>query len=57
MRNLGTLGGSYSRAHAISPEGHIVGYSETAAGNQRAFVWRDGKMYNLGAWAGLQHRA
>jgi len=47
MRNLGTLGGTYSKANAINSHGVIVGESTTAHGELRAFLYYAGVMYDL----------
>ena len=48
LRSLGTLGyGSY--AYGINSGNHVVGYSYDLEGRSRAFVWRDGFMYDLNA--------
>jgi probable HAF family extracellular repeat protein len=51
MREIGTLGGGQyyddSFAHDINDKGQIVGVS-----NQRAFLWQDGKMRDLGTLPG-----
>jgi probable HAF family extracellular repeat protein len=39
MRDLGTLGGSYSEAHAVNERGEVTGYSTTASGANHLFVW------------------
>ena len=52
VRDLGTLGGAWSVATAIGPEGKIVGTSTMADGSERAFLWRNGVMSNLGTLAG-----
>ena len=39
VMDIGTLGGSYSAAYGINDSGQVVGWSETAAGAQHAFVW------------------
>ncbi|MBN2137085.1 MAG: hypothetical protein JW720_04710 [Sedimentisphaerales bacterium] len=39
--DLGTLGGSYSRAYGINELGRIVGTSQTAGGQLHAFAWDD----------------
>ncbi|MBB4842499.1 putative HAF family extracellular repeat protein [Paucibacter oligotrophus] len=52
MRNLGTLGGSFSAATAINNAGLIVGTSTQADGSNRAFVYSDGLMRGLATQAG-----
>jgi probable HAF family extracellular repeat protein len=47
MRDLGTLGGEFSSATGINEQGLIVGNSETASGQWRGFVLRDGVMTAL----------
>jgi probable HAF family extracellular repeat protein len=49
MTDLGTLGGSFSRAESINDRGQVVGLAETATGESHAFVWQDGRMVDLGA--------
>ena len=44
---MGTLGGARSGAHDINDAGLIVGYADTDKGEQHAFLWRDGTMYDL----------
>ena len=39
MTDLGTLGGATSWAYGINNRGQVVGYSETASGEMRAFLW------------------
>src|SRR5512146_92932 len=48
MVDLGNLGGS-AHATAINPAGMVVGSSETTDGYFRGFLWRDGKMIDLGS--------
>ena len=52
--DLGTLGGSYSQANGINSQGQAVGYSETAAGCCRGFLWENGVMSDLGTLGGDQ---
>jgi probable HAF family extracellular repeat protein len=50
LRSLGTLGGTYSVAHAINNLGQIVGRSRTADAHDRAFLWDPVKGFtNLGS--------
>lgn len=51
--DLGTLGGSYSRAYAISDSGFIVGVSSLASGEQHPFLYQNGVMTDLGLLPGL----
>jgi probable HAF family extracellular repeat protein len=41
-QDLGTLGGSESFASGINDAGQVVGYSTTAGGSTRAFIWTPG---------------
>jgi probable HAF family extracellular repeat protein len=45
--DLGTLGGSWSRAYAINNQNKIVGISDLANKQQQAFQYADGKMSPL----------
>jgi probable HAF family extracellular repeat protein len=47
VQNLGTLGDEPSSALGINDDGEIVGASAIAEGMMRAFVWRNGRMYDL----------
>jgi probable HAF family extracellular repeat protein len=42
--DLGTLGGTTSRAYGINDRTQIVGTARTAAGADHAFLWQDGVM-------------
>jgi probable HAF family extracellular repeat protein len=44
---LGTLGGDFSYANDLNERGEVVGYAETANGEERAFLYRDGAMLEL----------
>src|SRR5574341_2532253 len=51
--DLGTLGGTSSWARDINDEGQVVGDSQTINDHDgRAFVWRDGRMKQLGTLGG-----
>ncbi len=52
MRDLGTLGGDTSRAHAISESGVVVGQAQTASGESHAFVWESDELRDLGTLPG-----
>src|SRR5262249_28270954 len=51
--DLGTLGGPASQAHAINAQGWVVGESMTSSGADHAFVYRDGKMTDVGVTGSL----
>jgi probable HAF family extracellular repeat protein len=40
LTDLGTLGGPFSDAFGINPEGQVAGMSQTAAGETHATLWR-----------------
>lgn len=56
--DLGTLGGESSYATAINDRGHVVGSGQTAAGDWHGFLWRDGRMLDLGPFrpTGINNR-
>ena len=49
---LGTLGGATSQALAINERGDVVGDSSRSDGSTHGFLWRDGKMADLGVLPG-----
>lgn len=52
MQNLGTLGGTRSRATALNNLGQVVGYSEVSSYNEHAFLYSNGTMKDLGTIGG-----
>lgn len=50
--DLGTLGGSESRANALNDKGQVVGGSRTANDVTHAFLWQKGLMSDLGTLGG-----
>jgi probable HAF family extracellular repeat protein len=46
--DLGTLGGTTSGAHALSSNGLVAGESTLTDGTTHAFLWRDGRLLDLG---------
>jgi probable HAF family extracellular repeat protein len=48
MIDLGTLGGTESIAQAINVHGEVIGFADTASGEEEGFLWRDGVMMSLG---------
>jgi probable HAF family extracellular repeat protein len=45
--DLGTLGGDYSWAYGINNSGQVVGYASTTGGDNHAFLYTGGGMYDL----------
>src|SRR5438093_5497075 len=59
MTDLGTLGPAWrdSSAADVNASGEIAGTSGTASGKQHAFLWRDGKVTDLGTLGGRDSSA
>ena len=47
MSDLGTLGGTDSRAYGINNRGDIIGQYTKTDGTVHAFIYRDGQMIGL----------
>lgn len=52
VTDLGTLGGANGAANAINASGHIVGWANTASGDQHAAFWNRQKVIDLGTLGG-----
>ncbi|MSU51270.1 MAG: hypothetical protein EXS37_19650 [Opitutus sp.] len=52
VRELGTLGGGTGTARAINAAGQVVGSSNNAVGQRRAFLYENGSMRDLGTLGG-----
>lgn len=48
VTDLGTLGGSESRAFGVNDAGQVVGWAKTNSGDSHAFLWEKGTMKRLG---------
>jgi probable HAF family extracellular repeat protein len=52
VTDLGTLGGKVSYAYGISNSGAVSGSAAVANGDEHPFLWRDGRMTDLGGLGG-----
>jgi probable HAF family extracellular repeat protein len=52
ITSLGTFGGLQSSAYGINNAGQVVGSSDTAGGDYRAFLYSGGQMQDLGTLSG-----
>ena len=55
VTDLGTLGGASSEANAVNEKGEVAGWSEAADRTHRAFLYRGGRMVDLGAGSGFKN--
>jgi probable HAF family extracellular repeat protein len=54
--DLGTLGGDWSMAIDVNDSGSVFGVSADAAGDHHPFLWRSGRMTDLGTLGGRNDR-
>jgi probable HAF family extracellular repeat protein len=52
LADLGTLGGTFSRAFAVNISGQVVGDATTSTGAHRAFLYNGSSINNLGTLGG-----
>jgi probable HAF family extracellular repeat protein len=57
ITDLGTLGGETSEANAINASGQVVGAAAIETGQNRAFLWESGIIFNLGVLPGRSRSA
>lgn len=55
IQDLGTLGGSFSRATDINDRGQVVGWAERADHSLHPFLWDNGSMRDLGSFGGANN--
>jgi probable HAF family extracellular repeat protein len=54
--DLGTLGGDWTRAIDVNDSGSVFGVSANAVGDHHPFLWRNGRMTDLGTLGGRNDR-
>jgi probable HAF family extracellular repeat protein len=57
FQELGTLGGSSSYAWRLNNAGQVIGYAQTAGGQEHAFLWSAGVLSDLGTLGGTESHA
>jgi probable HAF family extracellular repeat protein len=57
MTDLGTHGGDESYAQAVNEAAQMVGWSQTAEGDEHAVLWQDEAMTDLGTQGGFRSAA
>jgi probable HAF family extracellular repeat protein len=57
ITDLGTLGGDFTEPFDVNNNGQVVGETNDAAFNFRAFLWQDGRMRDLGTLGGPEARS
>jgi probable HAF family extracellular repeat protein len=57
ITDLGTLGGERTSAMGLNNRGEVVGFSQTATGLTRAFLYSGGSLVDLGALGGAESLA
>lgn len=57
VTDLGTLGGGFSIAYGLNNAGAVAGAANLPSQASRGFLWRDGKMADLGTLGGLNSTA
>ncbi len=56
VKDLGTLGGTYSSAYSVNDLGYVVGTAQSSSGNH-AFLFSTGPMIDLGTFGGANSTA
>ncbi len=52
IEDLGTLGGELANAFSINDVGNVCGQAENPGLGTQGFYWKNGEMFNLGAFSG-----